>query len=305
MQLDMLNARFAIDNHLKFVAGRGGFPYAVIDNHYASATVSLYAGQVLSWRAKTMQHDVLFLSDRAYYQPGKAIKGGVPVCWPWFGPDPQGKGRPAHGFARTSEWEVIKTTALDTGATQLLLGLTPNDRTRPLWDGDIEAQLDITVGNTLRLALTTHNRGNENIELSQALHSYFAVGDIAKTMVRGLEGRTYIDKVDGDRQKVQSGAVTVSTEVDRIYTGVDRELQIHDAAFKRVIRIRAEGSASAVVWNPWQAVAAGMADLGDEDYHRMLCVETANAGPDVVKLGAGARHTLAAEFTAEQTGVRS
>ncbi|MGB5539264.1 MAG: D-hexose-6-phosphate mutarotase [Gammaproteobacteria bacterium] len=298
MPLDSLNARFAIDNHLKFVAGQGGLTNAVISNDLARATVSLYAGQVLSWQPKAMQHDVLFLSDRAYYQAGKAIKGGVPVCWPWFGPDPQGKGRPAHGFARTSAWEVLNTAALDNGATQLLLGLTLNDQTRSLWEGDIEAQLEITAGDTLRLALTTHNRGNEPIELGQALHTYFAVGDIAKTMVSGLEDCTYIDKVDNSRQKVQLGAVTVSGEVDRIYTGVDRELQIHDAAYNRVINIQAGGSASAVVWNPWQAIAAGMADLGDEDYRHLLCVETTNAGPDVVKLAAGATHTLSAEYAA-------
>ncbi|HUT41217.1 MAG TPA: D-hexose-6-phosphate mutarotase [Gammaproteobacteria bacterium] len=298
MQLDSLNARFAIDNHLVFVTGQGGLTNAVISNDLARATVSLYAGQVLSWQPKAMQHDVLFLSDRAYYQAGKAIKGGVPVCWPWFGPDPQGKGRPAHGFARTSAWKVLDTAALENGATQLVLGLTLNDQTRSLWEGDIEAQLEITVGNTLRLALTTHNRGNEPIELGQALHTYFAVGDIAKTMVSGLEDRTYIDKVDNSRQKVQMGAVTVSGEVDRIYTGVDRELQIHDAAHNRVIHIQAGGSASAVVWNPWQAIAASMADLGDEDYRHMLCVETTNAGPDVVKLAAGAKHTLSAEYTA-------
>ncbi len=298
MQLDSLNVRFAINNHLEFVAGQGGMTNAVISNDQARATVSLYAGQVLSWQPKAMQHDVLFLSDLAYYQAGKAIKGGVPVCWPWFGPDPQGKGRPAHGFARTSAWEVLNTAALDNGATQLVLGLKLNDRTRSLWEGDIEAQLEITVGDTLRLALTTHNRGNEPIDLSQALHTYFAVGDIAKTMVSGLEDRTYIDKVDNSRQKVQLGAVTVSGEIDRIYTGVDRELQIHDAAYNRVIHIRAGGSASAVVWNPWQAIAAGMADLGDEDYRHMLCVETTNAGPDVVKLAAGATHTLSAEYAA-------
>ncbi|MGB5473938.1 MAG: D-hexose-6-phosphate mutarotase [Gammaproteobacteria bacterium] len=298
MQLDSLNVRFAINNHLEFVAGQGGLTNAVISNDLASARVSLYAGQVLSWQPKAMQHDVLFLSDRAYYQAGKAIKGGVPVCWPWFGPDPQGKGRPAHGFARISVWEVLNTAALDNGATQLVLGLTLNDQTRSLWEGDIEAQLAITVGDTLRLALTTHNRGNEPIELSQALHTYFAVGDIAKTMVSGLEDRTYIDKVDNSKQKVQLGAVMVSGEVDRIYTGVDRELQIHDAAYKRVIHIKAGGSASAVVWNPWQAIAASMADLGDEDYRHMLCVETTNAGPDVVNLAAGAKHTLSAEYAA-------
>ncbi len=296
MQPDILNARYALDGQLKFVPGQGGFINAVIDNDLASARVSLYAGQVLSWHPKSMQHDVLFLSDQAHYQAGKAIKGGVPVCWPWFGPDPQGKGRPAHGFARTSEWDVLQTAALDSGGTQLVLGLTLNGQTRALWPGEIEAQLDITVGNTLRLALTTHNCDTQPVELSQALHTYFAVGDIARTSVHGLENRTYIDKVDGSRHKVQTGALTIGAEVDRIYTGVNRELEIHDAGFNRVIRIHARGSASAVVWNPWQAVAAGMADLGDADYRRMLCVETANAGPDVVKLAGGARYLLAAEY---------
>lgn len=296
MQLDTLNARFAIDHQLKFVAGKGGLLNAVIRNAHASASVSLYAGQVLSWQPKAAQHDVLFLSEQAYYQPGKAIKGGVPVCWPWFGPDPQGKGRPAHGFARTSEWEVLNTVSLANGATQLVLSLKLNESTRALWAGDIEAQLEIVVGKTLRLALTTFNRSQQAIELSQALHTYFHVGDIAKTSVRGLGGTSYIDKVDGGKQKVQSGAVTVSAEVDRIYTGVKNDLQIHDAALNREIHIHAEGSASAVVWNPWKDIAASMADLGDEDYRHLLCVETTNAGSDVVTLAAGAEYVLTAEY---------
>ena len=296
MQLDTLNDRFSIASQLQFVAGKGGLVNAVISNAHADATVSLYAGQVLSWQPKAAQHDVLFLSEQAYYQAGKAIKGGVPVCWPWFGPDPQGTGRPAHGFARTSEWAVLKTAAPGNGTTQLVLGLKLNEQTRPLWQGDIEARLEITIGKTLRLALTSCNRGQQPIELSQALHTYFAVGDIAKTSVHGLEGKSYIDKVDGSKQKVQSGAVTVSAEVDRIYTGVHNDLRIHDTALNRVIRIHAEGSASAVVWNPWQDIAASMADLGDEDYRHLLCVETTNAGPDVVTLAAGAEYTLVAEY---------
>lgn len=296
MQPDTLNARFAIDGQLEFVTGQGGLVNAVIGNGLAGATVSLYGGQVLSWRPHTTQHDVLFLSERAYYQPGKAIKGGVPVCWPWFGPDPQDKGRPAHGFARTSNWEVLETSALDSGATRLLLGLALNEQTRALCEGDIAAQLEITVGGTLRLALTTHNPGSDPVELSQALHTYFAVGDISRTSVSGLEDRSYLDKVDGGRAKVQAGVLTIDAEVDRVYTGVDRDLEIHDAAYNRVIHIHAGGSRSAVVWNPWQHIAASMADLDDADYRRMLCVETANAGPDVVRLAAGASHTLTAEY---------
>lgn len=299
MQIDTLNTRFAINGQLHFVAGKGDLVNAEISNAHAAASVSLYAGQVLSWHPRGTAQDVLFLSERAYFQAGKAIKGGVPVCWPWFGPDPQDKGRPAHGFARISTWEVLDTSVLDDGATRLLLGLALNEQTRAWWDGDIAAQLEITVGDTLRLALTTHNRGTTAIALSQALHTYFAVGDIARTTVHGLENCAYIDKVDGGRERHQSGALGIAAEVDRIYTGVDRDLEIHDSAFNRIIRIHAEGSASAVVWNPWRDIATGMADLNDDDYLRMLCVESANAGPDVVHLAAGASHTLSVLYAVE------
>jgi glucose-6-phosphate 1-epimerase len=297
MQAETLNARFALDDQLKFVPGKGGLLNAVITNDFASTTVSLYAGQVLSWQPQSQQHDVLFLSEQAYYQQGKAIKGGVPVCWPWFGPDPQGKGRPAHGFARIAQWAVLGTAARDDGATRLVLGLSLDEQTRQWWDGDIAARLEITVGDTLRLALTTYNRGAAAIELTQGLHSYFAVGDIDRTSVHGLDGRRYLDKVDAGSEKVQAGALTIDSEVDRIYTGVDGDLEILDGAWNRAVHVHAEGSASAVVWNPWQEIAAGMADLGDEDYRRMICVETTNAGPDVIRLAGGAEYTLAAEYS--------
>ncbi len=297
MQPDTLNTRFGLDSQLAFVTGQGGMVHAGIHNEHASATVSLYGGQVLSWRPRSARHDALFLSDRAYFQPGKAIKGGVPVCWPWFGPDPQDRGRPAHGFARISPWDVVQTAVLDNGATQLVLGLALDDQAHAGQDGDLAARLEIVVGTTLRLALTTANRGERPVELTQALHSYFAVGDIDAATVHGLEGRPYLDKTDGGREKVQAGTVSVAAEVDRIYTGVDHDLELHDAAWQRVIRIHATGSRSAVVWNPWRTVAAGMADLGAGDYRRMLCVETTNAGPDVVQLAPGAACTLAAEYT--------
>ncbi|MEZ5542846.1 MAG: D-hexose-6-phosphate mutarotase [Pseudomonadota bacterium] len=297
MQIDTLSAQYAIPGQLQFDTGRGGFPVAVIQNAHATAMVSLYAGQVLSWHPLTQAHEVLFLSEKAYYQTGKAIKGGVPICWPWFGPDPLGKGRPAHGCARISDWDVLQTAALEDGATRLLLGLTPQAEARALCGGDMTAQLEITVGSSLHLALTTHNHGAAAVDLSQALHTYFAVGDIAQVVVHGLEDLTYVDKVAAGSQRVQSGPLTVTAEVDRIYTGVDRALTLHDAAYGRSIRIEATGSTSAVVWNPWHETAAAMADLDATDYRRMLCVETANAGPDTIRLAGGASHTLTASYS--------
>ncbi len=297
MNLSELNKRFGITDQLDFVEGKGGLTIAVIKNKFASAVVSLYAGQVLSYRPVNTNSDLMFLSEQAYYQTGKAIKGGVPVCWPWFGPDPQGKGRPAHGFARNSEWTVIDSGTASNGATRLVLELKLNETTRALWDGEIEARLDIEVGESLKLKLTTTNKGKETIELSQALHTYFNVGDIAKTSVNGLEDKTYIDKVDGSKEKTQSGEVTINTEVDRIYTDIKNRLVINDIELGRKIHIESEGSNSAVVWNPWKKIAAGMADLGDEDYKRMLCVETTNAGPDIVSIAPGGRYSMSAEYS--------
>ena len=297
MKLVELNKKYAISDQLEFVEGRGGLTIAVIKNKFASAVVSLYAGQVLSYRPANSNADLMFLSDKAYYETGKAIKGGVPVCWPWFGPDPEDKGRPAHGFARTSEWAVVETGSTSDGATRVVLELKLNEATRKLWQGEIEARLEIEAGQSLKLKLTTTNHGKEAIELTQALHTYFNVGDIAKATVNGLENKTYIDKVDASKEKVQSDAVTINTEVDRIYTDVSNRLVINDMQLGRKIHIESEGSNSAVVWNPWKKIAVGMADLGDEDYLRMLCVETTNAGPDVVKLAPGKRYSMSAEYS--------
>lgn len=297
MRPDTLNARFGLDSRLTFVTGTGGTVHAVVHNAHATATVSLYGGQVLAWQPQAARQAVLFVSEQACFRPGKAIRGGIPVCWPWFGPDPQGRGRPAHGYARISPWSVTETATLDNGGTRLVLDLQPDARTQAWQDGDLAARLEIEVGPALRLVLTTANRGRRPVVLTQALHSYFAVGDIDAATVHGLEGRPYLDKTDGGREKVQAGALSVAAEVDRIYTGVERDLEIHDAAWQRVIRIRATGSRSAVVWNPWREAAAGMADLGDAEYRRMLCVETANAGPDVVSLASGAGYMLGTEYT--------
>jgi glucose-6-phosphate 1-epimerase len=296
MDIAILNKTFGITGQLEFTTGKGGFVFANINNKYASACVSLYAAQVLTYRPLAMADDLLFLSERAYFVEGKAIKGGVPICWPWFGPDPKGLSRPAHGFARNSLWTLLEACATPSGGTRLRFGLRLNEKTRGLWQGDIEAQLEIEIGETLSLRLETRNNGPDTIELTQALHTYFKVGDIAKTTVSGLANKNYLDKVDGGREKRQAGEVRIAGEVDRIYQDVSNDLRINDAALKRAIHIQSSGSHSAVVWNPWKDICAGMADLDDNDYQHMLCVETANAGDDVVIIKAGDSYSMTAKY---------
>jgi glucose-6-phosphate 1-epimerase len=299
MNLDE-SSQYEIDGELQFIEIEHGFIYAEINNTRAHATISTYSGQVLSYRPKNRKHDLLFVSDKAYYEDGKAIKGGIPVCWPWFGPDPDGKGRPAHGFVRNRQWNVTGSESLADGSTRIVLSMVDNDETRVLWPHPFRLDIEITVGDSLRVALVTHNTGDKSITISQALHTYFQVGDISTVSVRGLDGNDYLDKANDSALKKQSGPVTVTGEVDRIYTGVAGELTIDDPSLGRKIRIASRGCSTAVVWNPWIDIAASMADLGDDDYKRMICVETANAGPETVEIAAGGEYCLEAEYTLEK-----
>jgi len=301
MTLEELTAEHAIPDQLVFIAGPGGLPFIQVRNAHAEALVSVQGGQVLSYRPMGADADLLYLSEQAVYQPGKAIRGGVPVCWPWFGADPQGLGRPAHGFARTRLWSVAGTATTPEGATQITLELRDTPETRAIWPHAFRLTLAITVGATPRLALTTHNTGTAPFAITQALHSYFAVGDSAQATVSGLDGCRYIDKAAGAGGAVtsQTGAVHFTAEVDRIYTGAPPVLRLDDGARPRSVRIGSEGSHTAVVWNPGVAIAAGMADLPDDGYRRFVCVETANAADDAVTVAPGAQHQLVAQIATE------
>ena len=302
MTLTALNADHAMPGRLDLVEGPGGLPFIRVRNDHAQALVSVHGGQVLSFQPTGAGADLLFVSEQALFQPGKAIRGGVPICWPWFGPDPQGQGRPAHGFVRTRRWDLRQTSALPNGETQVVLGLNDTADTRALWPHAFDLSLTLTIGSTLRLALTTRNTGDTAFEVTQALHSYFTVGDIAQVRVQGLDGCAYIDKAAGagGAVRLQNGDLTVTAEVDRVYTHAPAPapLSIVDGALKRRVRIACEGSRSTVVWNPWATIAAGMADLKDDAYRRFVCVETANAADEVITLAPGAAHTLVAQIAA-------
>mgnify|MGYP003573156787 FL=1 len=298
MNFDQL-CEYEIENELQFVDIEHGFTYIEINNAKAHATISTYSGQVLSYRPKSQKDDLLFVSDRAYYEDGKAIKGGIPVCWPWFGADPDDLGRPAHGFVRNRQWEVTGSESLANGSTKVILGMVDSNETRKIWPHTFKLSIEITVGDSLKLALVTRNSGDDSIAISQALHTYFYVGDISKVQVLGLDGIDYLDKVDGFAEKTQSGPVTINGEVDRIYKGVTGELVIEDESLGRRIRIASRGCSTAVVWNPWSEIAASMGDLDDDDYKKMICVETANAGPETVEIAAGSEYRLEAEYTIE------
>ena len=296
MSIDQLNSEYAIENQVKFVEGEGGFSFIEIDNGKATALISPYAGQVLSFCPAGESQDLLFLSDQAYYQDGKAIKGGIPICWPWFGSDPEGLGRPGHGFVRNRDWSVVSTEATSEGDTRVVLGLVDTEETRAIWPHAFKLNIEITVGNSLTVELVTRNTGEQTFTITQAFHTYFRIGDIARVKVLGLEGLDYLDKVDSGVEKTQAGELTISSEVDRIYLDAPDELVIDDEALSRRIHISSAGSRTAVVWNPWAEISRDMADLGDEDFQRLLCVETANAASETVELPPGSESRVLASY---------
>jgi glucose-6-phosphate 1-epimerase len=300
MDIEQLNINHRIDDQIKFVEGSGGFPFIKVSNDSASAVISVYAGQVLSFQPANETHNLMFLSQAAYYAPGKGIKGGAPVCWPWFGPDPEGKGRPAHGFVRTRYWEVMGTEAVSSEESKVTLGLADSAETRAIWPNAFMLLLEITVGKSLRLELITRNAGSQTFSITQALHTYFKIGDISQVTILGLENTDYIDKTDKGTHKLQTGPVTIDREVDRIYRNGSSELVIDDAALDRRIRIASRGSRTAVVWNPWEKISAEMGDLENDDYQRFLCVETANADVDVAEVPPDGEARLAATYRIER-----
>jgi glucose-6-phosphate 1-epimerase len=300
MNIEQLDKDYAIPGQLTFIEGKGGLPMIQINSDKASALISMYAGQVLSYRPAGEPADLMFLSEKAYYQADKAIKGGAPICWPWFGPDPAASGRAAHGFVRNRLWQIVDTEITTDGDVMVTLGLEDSAETKNIWPHAFTLTQQITVGKSLNLELITKNTGTAAFSITQAFHTYFNIGDINQTRVLGLEACQYIDKVDNSAEKQQTGAISVNAEVDRIYLAVKNEQVIEDAALERRIRITSSGNTTAVVWNPWEKIAAEMADLQDSDYRRFICVETANAAEDVIEVKPNSNCRLAANYCIER-----
>ncbi len=291
--IDSLNARFAIAGHVCFGQSGPGLPVIDIQTPFASAHLALQGGQVLAWQPSGQQ-PVLWVSSAAVHAPGKAVRGGVPVCWPWFGAR---EGLPAHGFVRTRLWDMRETRLAATGQVVLRLGTTDDASTRAQWDHAFDLELIVTVGQALRMALVTRNTCPEPFTITSALHTYFHVGDIAQTKVHGLEGCSYLDKVQKSAQARQTGAIEFTGETDRIYLNTSADCLIEDKAWGRSIRVAKQGSTSTVVWNPWREREKAFVDMAAGEHREMLCVETCNAGPDQVTLAPGHDHSLVALIT--------
>lgn len=284
---------------MRFTQFADGIVVAEIDNPLATATISLYGGHVVAWWPKHQTTPVLWLSKLAKFATGKAIRGGVPICWPWFGAHPSDKNLPGHGYARISPWDVDSVRTLEGGATEVKLTLLESDLSSAHWSHSVRLSAIITVGSTLTIELTTTNNSAQEISLSEGLHTYFQIGEISDIRIHGLESSEYIDLVNGNERCKQTGSITFEGELGRIYVNSNSSCVIDDPRLNRRIRIEKSGSLGTAVWNPWAETAAKMDDLGGNGWRDMVCVESANAMENLITVAAGASHTLSVTYTAD------
>ena len=289
--LNELNRRFAIPG-LAFDNGNGGLLRAVVNTPACQGELVLQGAHVTSW-VPAGQQPVLWLSEKSNLEKGKPIRGGVPICFPWFGPNANDSSAPAHGSARLVEWQIVSTHSKEDGVIEIGLERSIDP---------FVVSLDVEFGRVLKITLRTELSMDATSPQSfeDALHTYFAVSDIRSISIAGLEASDYIDKVDHAMLKPASGmAIKFSGETDRVYVDTGADCLLIDDGMKRVIRVSKSGSVSTVVWNPWIDKSKRMADFGDDEWPEMVCIETANVAAGRIKLAPGESHSTTAIVTVE------
>ena len=240
---------------------------------------------------------MLFVSEKAFFQEKKAIRGGVPICWPWFGDYLENPAYPAHGFVRNNFWQVTTAACLANGDTQIILEFIGTEKTKELWPYKFKLALSIIVGDSLNITLTTTNHGEQAFSISEALHAYFNVGNINDIEILGLEDTDFLDKTRDFSQRHQPDSINILAETDRIYLKPSNNVIIDDKLLNRKIKIESSGNQNVVVWNPWSNGASAISDLKDNAYCSFVCVEAANALPGSIKVPPGQSHTVKTSYS--------
>jgi len=296
------NERFGISGAAEVASGQGWLPMVRVTTEAATAEIYLHGAQVTSWKP-TGADEVLFVSQQSRFEDGKAIRGGIPICFPWFRGKADDAKAPAHGVVRTKEWELTGL-ARDGDAVTVTLATENDEAGRRWWPHEFRAEYRVRVGKQLSLALTVVNTGGSAMRFEEALHTYHRVGDAEKVSVTGLDGTAYLDNMDGNREKRQSGDVVFRAQTDNAYLETTEALEVVDPVLGRRIRTEKGNSRTTVVWNPWQEGAKALADLGDDEWRQMACVEASNILAYAVELGVGEKHTMTAVLSVEGSGGR-
>lgn len=294
--LDQLQSKFTIPQIVHFDAGEGGLTRIIVTTGAAEAHIYLQGGHVWHYQPEG-QIPVLSANTKSWFEPGKPIRGGVPVCFPWFGQRADDPQAPNHGFARLDPWQVESVTQTGADQVEITLAFFAEHKTQEQWPHKFELRHRVTIGPSLAMELLTRNIDSSPFTYEQALHTYFSVSDVRNVKVHGLENTFYLDKGDVDQPIQQpSTPLTFTSETDRVYINTQATCILEDPGSHRKIVIEKSGSNTTVVWNPWLDKARDMPDFSDDQWTGMLCIETCAAKDDAVTLQPGQEHVLRAHI---------
>jgi glucose-6-phosphate 1-epimerase len=293
--IEELNARLGIAGRAQVLAGEAGIPKVHVTAPQCHGEMYLHGAQVTSWKPVGAE-EAIFLSREARWEEGKAIRGGIPICFPWFRAKADDSHAPAHGVVRTKIWTLESIEQNADGITVSMSTQSDPD-TRRWWPADFRVLHCVTFGSELRLELTVSNTGTKPFRFEEALHTYYRVGDVRKVRVRGLDGVTYLDNTDSNKKKKQNGDVVISSPTDNAYMNTQNPLQLIDPVLNRSIQVTKQNSDSTVIWNPWAEGARALSDLGDDEWQDMACVEGGNILENAVELAPSADHKITVTMT--------
>jgi len=274
--------------HKKF---SNGFEYIEIENSSAKAKIALQGAHIFEY-ARVGEESILWLSEISDFEQGKAIRGGVPICWPWFGFN-EDKNLPQHGFARIYMWEFIGSDEVSKSETTLLFRLTHNEQTLKIWNYKFELELKITISKELKMELKTTNLDEADFKISQALHTYFNVSHISEVIIKGLDKKPYLDALTWQKE-TQEGDIHFKEEVDRVYQEVDTNIVLVDK--NRELHVKNTNSTSTVIWNPWIEKTLRMSAMKEYAYKYFVCIESANAFEDARVIEPKKSHIMIAQI---------
>ncbi|MDP2335053.1 MAG: D-hexose-6-phosphate mutarotase [Bacteroidota bacterium] len=299
IDIDELDDKFSIEGEIGFGELENDLVFVTVSNIHADADICLYGAHVTSFRPQNAM-DILWMSPESSFEVGKPIRGGIPVCFPWFGPHKTDPEKPQHGFGRLMYWDMAGTATLPGGESQIRLQLCSSEETKAYWPHDFCAEMTFVVGRTLQVSLKVTNTSAKPFEYTCALHSYYNLSAIDNITIEGLQGTTYYNQLTGENGIQEEETLQIQEPMTRHYLDTEAPVVIADSVFRRRIKAEKTGSKVTTIWNPGEETCAKIGDLPDDAYHAFVCVEATNAFGFPIKLAPGESHETSAMIGLEE-----
>jgi glucose-6-phosphate 1-epimerase len=293
LDIDELEDKFSIEGEVGFAELEENMVFITVSNKFADADICLYGAHITNFKPhKTIE--VLWMSPESKYQEGSPIRGGIPVCFPWFGPHKTDSAKPQHGFGRLMFWNVLETASLPTGETLVRLQFCSSEKTKNYWNYDFCAEMRIIVGKKLSATLKVTNTSAVQFEYTCALHSYYNLSSVEEIWIEGLQNTRYFNQLDGGDYIQETPKLEIKQAETRHYYNTETDCIIHDPLFGRRIQVAKTGSKVTTVWNPGEETCSKIDDIPDDGFNTFVCIEAVNAFSDIIKLEPGESHETSA-----------